>query len=62
MTRNERICKMPPWTMGRISREVYDALVAMGIGERTVEKLHYAVMGGRLKDAAKYIDIRPYLG
>lgn len=62
MKLNDRICKMPPWTMGKIARELYDAMNAMGIGEMTRDKLHYQVMGGSLKDAAKFIDVRPYLG
>lgn len=61
MTRNDRICKMPPWTMARISREIYDALNMMGLGPSTVEKLHYKAMGGKLKDVERIIDIRPYL-
>ena len=61
MTSRDRVSKMPPWTMARFSREVYDALRKMGLGESTVDKLHYTLMGGRLKDAARFIDIKPYL-
>lgn len=61
MTKNDRICKMAPWAMAKISREIYDALSAMGLGETTVDKLHYKAMGGKLKDVEKFIDIKPYL-
>ena len=62
MKLNDKICKMPPWFMAEISRDIFDALEAMGLGERTIEKLHYELMGMRLKDAAEYVDVKRYLG
>jgi len=62
MKLNDRISKMPPWNMGRISREIYDALRALGLKDKAVDRIHYDLMGKRLKDAAEYIDVRPYLG
>lgn len=62
MTMNDRISKMPPWDMARISREIHDALTAMGLSERTVDKLHYEAMGAKLRDVRRLIDVKPYLG
>lgn len=61
MNLDDRIPKMPPWTMGKISREIFDALKAKGYSESKVDKLHYKAMGGTLRDVSNLIDVKPYL-